>query len=227
MLSSRRQRGSEGNTASLPTRSDRGAALDRPSARALRVVVIDDNQDAADSLACLLGMNNYDVRVAYDGSTGLMIAQIFAPDCILSDISMPGLDGYELANRVRANPALAWVKLVALSSYSDDEHVRRTKEAGFDYRLTKGCEADEVVEVLKMIEELKELASKTQELARQNVDLAGQTKDLLREVKEEVKEVKQEVRELKQEVEGLKREAQQSASSDGDWYKGSAQSSSR
>jgi response regulator RpfG family c-di-GMP phosphodiesterase len=186
--------------------------LERPPERSLRVVIIDDNKDAADSLACLLSLSNYDVRVAYNGFHGLMVTQVFRPDCVLSDISMPGLDGYELAQRIRSNPALVGMKLVALSSYSDDDHVRRTREAGFDYRLTKGGEPEEVMEVLKMIEELKVLASKTQDLARQNVELAGQTKELLREVKEEVKEVKQEVKELKQEVKGLKREQQGSCS---------------
>lgn len=164
---------------------------------ALRVLIVDDNQDAADSLADLLGMLHYSVRVAYDAFAAVSIAREFEPDCMLADIRMPLLDGYGLARQVRADPVLGRMKLVALSAYSDDDHVRRAEEAGFDYRLTKGCELDKVLEVLKMIEEIKTLA-------RQNIELAGQTKELLREVKEDVREVKQEVKELKKEVKELR-----------------------
>jgi two-component system, OmpR family, response regulator len=173
---------------------------------ALRIVIVDDNRDAADSLAFLLGEYDYAVRVAYDGPSGLLLAKESIPDCLISDISMPGLDGYGLARRVRADPTLERVKLVALSAYSDDEHTRRTTEAGFDFQVTKASEPREIMEVLRMIEELKTLATTTHELAKKNVELAGQTKELLHEVKEEVKEVKQEVKELKKEVKELKKE---------------------
>lgn len=178
--------------------------MDRPITNALRILIVDDNRDAADSLACLLELSDYRVRVAYNGADGLLTAHSFAPDCILTDISMPGMDGYELARRVRAKPAIANTKLVALSAYNDDDYIRKVNEAGFDYRMTKGCEPDKVLEVLRMIEEIKNLASKTQELAQRNVELAGQTKELIREVKEDVREVKKEVKELKQEVKELR-----------------------
>jgi len=185
--------------------------LNHPKKNALRILIVDDNHDAADSLACLLELSNYEVRVAYDGKVGLLATRDFAPDCLLTDISMPGLDGYELARHVRAEADLASVKLVALSAYTDEEHVRKTSEVGFDYRLTKGCDLEKVLEVLKMIEEIKNLATKTQELAQQNVELAGQTKELIREVKEEVKEVKHEVKELKQEVKELREDHKKSS----------------
>jgi CheY-like chemotaxis protein len=172
----------------------------------MRILIVDDNRDAADSLACLLELHHFDVRVAYDGTVGQEIAHSFAPDCMLTDISMPGVDGYELARRFRADPALAGVKLVALSAMSNEEHVQKATAAGFDFRLTKGCDLDKVLEVLKMIEHIKDLATKTQELAKHNVELAGQTKELLQEVKQDIKEVKQEVRELKQDVKDLKKE---------------------
>src|SRR5262245_21618150 len=145
-----------------------------------------------------------DVRVAYSGAEGLRIAREFVPDCVISDISMPDLDGYALAQAVRNDPVLAGVKLVALSAYSDAEHIRRANEAGFDYRLMKANEVEELLEVLAMMEEIKELATRTRELAEQNVDLAGQTKELIQEVKEEVQELKQDVAELKQDVKDLK-----------------------
>jgi CheY-like chemotaxis protein len=167
------------------------------------VVIVDDNRDAADSLAALLELRRYECRVAYDGLAGLKAALDEVPDCLITDINMPGLDGYALAQRVRAEPALVGVKLVALSAYSDAAHRKRAAEAGFDYTLVKAGDPT-ALEVLKMIEEIKELAAKTRDLAKQNVDLAGETKGLIQEVKEELKEVKQDVQELKQDVKDLK-----------------------
>jgi CheY-like chemotaxis protein len=151
-------------------------------------------------------MSRYEVRVAYDGRDGLHAARAWVPDCVISDISMPEMDGYALARAVRANPALADVKMVALSAFSDTQHARHAAEAGFDYRITKAGDTRELLELLQMIEKIKEIADQTQELAKRNVELAGQTKELLQEVKEEVKEVKQEVRELKKELRELKDE---------------------
>jgi two-component system OmpR family response regulator len=192
-----------------------GVSLVHPNTNALRILIVDDNHDAADSLAVLLELLHYEVRVAYAGLDGLLVARMFAPDCMLTDISMPGLNGYELARRVRAEPVLASVKLVALSAFTGDDHIRKATEAGFDYRLTKGCDLNTILEVLKMIEEIKHLATRTQELAHRNVELAGQTKDLIREVKEDVKEVKKEVKELKQEVKELREERKKSADENG------------
>jgi len=183
----------------------------------MRVLIVDDNHDAADTLAVLLELRThagashlaqgrYEVRVAYDGIDGLRVAREFVPDCVVSDIRMPRLDGYGLARALRSEPALASVKLVALSAFTDAEHTRRATEAGFDYRLTKAGDLNELLEVLGMIEAIKQLAEKTRELAERNVDLAGQTKELLKEVKEDVRELKQDVAELKREVKELKEE---------------------
>jgi DNA-binding response OmpR family regulator len=172
----------------------------------LRVLIVDDNRDAADSLALLLAMHRYDVAVAYDGESGLRAVRARRPDCVVSDIAMPALDGYALARAVRAEPEGVAVKLIALSAFADDHHARRAAEAGFDYRLTKAGDVSELLEVLRMIEQIKDLASQTHQLAQKNVELADQTRELLQEVKEEVKEVKQEVKELKQEIKDLKQE---------------------
>lgn len=186
-----------------------------PNRAPLRVLIVDDNQDAADSLALLIGLrtsvdtssqsqNRFEIRVAYDGIEGLRAAREFVPDCVVSDVRMPGLNGYQLARAVRSEPALAGVKLVALSAYADAEHNRLAVEAGFDYQLTKANHVQELLEVLAVIEEIKTLATRTRELAEQNVSIAGQTKELLQEVKEDVKELKQEVKALKEEVKELK-----------------------
>ena len=163
----------------------------------LRVVVIDDNRDAADALALVLQLKGCEVRVAYDGATGLAAALECAPDCVISDIGMPGMNGYTVARGVRQHPSLSGVKLVALSAYSHDDHVRRAQEAGFDYQVTKSSSLAELEEVLQMIEDI-------QTLARRSVELAGETRDLLAEVKEDIAEVKQEVRELREEIRELK-----------------------
>jgi len=170
----------------------------------VRVLVVDDNCDAADSMGLLLQLYGYQSRVAYDGRNGLLVAHAWAPDCVISDIRMPDLDGYSLARAIRSDPALSGVKLVALSAFSDEEHLRQAVAAGFDRLLTKPADMTQLVEVLRMIEEIKQIASETQKLAQQNVALAGQTKELIQEVREEVKEAKHEIRELKKEVGELK-----------------------
>ena len=165
--------------------------------RALHVLVVDDNRDAADSLCMLLRLWGYDCRVAYDGAAGLQAACDYRPDCLLIDLAMPGLDGYTLARRVRAQPGLDDAKLVALTAFSDETHVRRSQEAGFHFHLVKPTEPLEIKRIMNMLNELVRLAGKTEEMTRQNVALASETKELLKEVKEDMQEVKEEVKELK------------------------------
>jgi CheY-like chemotaxis protein len=154
-----------------------------------------------------LQLYGYVTSVAYDGSAGLVTARRFHPDCVVSDLTMPVLDGYALARMIRADPTLAGVKLIAFSAHADEARADQIRATGFDYHLTKGRDPRELLEVLRMLEEVKELASQTRDLANQNVELAGQTKELLKEVKEDIKEVKQEVKDLKKEVRDLKHEA--------------------
>jgi CheY-like chemotaxis protein len=171
-----------------------------PPKRRLRVLVVDDNQDAADSLGTLLGLWGYDYRVAYDGTAGWEAACAYRPDCLLLDIRMPGLDGYALARRVRQHPELKEAKLVALTAYSDDAHALRAEEAGFDYRLVKTTDPSEVERLLDMLSEIMQLAGRTEQLAQKSVTLSSETKQLLKEVREDIKEVKEEVKELREEL---------------------------
>lgn len=172
----------------------------------LRVLVVDDNRDAADSLCILLKMWGFEARAVYDGTAGLEAARAGAPDCLVLDINMPGLDGFALARAVRRQPGLERVKLIALTAYSDAEHARRIREAGFDHYLVKPAPPGDIERILKMLDEVIRLASKTEELTRQNVALAGETKELLREVKQDIREVKEEVRELKEGLREVKEE---------------------
>lgn len=103
----------------------------------LRVLIVDDLRDAADSMAVLLKLLGYEVRVAYDGPLAVEVAREFRPDAVLLDLGLPGLSGYEVAQRVRAVPGLEQTFLVALTGYGQEEDRRRTTQAGFDAHLLK------------------------------------------------------------------------------------------
>ncbi|HEX5817459.1 MAG TPA: PAS domain S-box protein [Gemmatimonadales bacterium] len=107
------------------------------AASARRVLVVDDNADAAESLAQLLMLKGHEVRVAYDGLSGVEIARAFAPDVVLLDIGMPGLDGYAVARRLRQQDGAPPMRLVALTGYGQEDDRRRALDAGFDGHLVK------------------------------------------------------------------------------------------
>jgi PAS domain S-box-containing protein len=119
-----------------------------PERRPLRVLVVDDNEDAAVSLARLLRLFGHATRVAGDGPQALEAAREFRPDVGLLDIGLPGMDGYELARRFRAEPDLAATRLVALTGWGTDEDRRRAREAGFDGHLVKPVAPDDIRAVL-------------------------------------------------------------------------------
>lgn len=182
------------------------ASNQRTDKRDLRVLVVDDNEDAANSLVVLLSMWGYDCRVSYNGMTALDTARDYQPDCLLLDINMPGMDGYTVARRIRQQPELGRVKLVALTAYSDGTHSRRIREAGFDHHVVKPADVEELQRLLQMLEQVLRLTSQTEELARQNVALAEETRDLLHGVKEQIGEVKEKLQDVSQEVCDLKQE---------------------
>jgi CheY-like chemotaxis protein len=177
-----------------------------PTRRPLRVLIVDDNQDAADTLATLTGIWGHDAVAAYDGPAALAAAQAFGPDCLFLDIGLPGMDGYELARRVRRDPTLRAAKLVALTAYSGNDHQRRVRDAGFDYHLTKPADPGELERLFRMLAQALKLAERTEALAQQNVELARETKELLIEVKDELKEVKDELREVREELREVKQD---------------------
>ena len=103
-----------------------------------RVLVVDDNRDAADTLSMLLEfMGSKEVKVCNDGPAALVEMQTFRPDVVLLDIGMPGMDGNEVARRIRQQPQFATTRLVALTGWGQEEDRRRTQESGFDHHLTK------------------------------------------------------------------------------------------
>jgi signal transduction histidine kinase/ActR/RegA family two-component response regulator len=102
-----------------------------------RVLVVDDNADAAESMGMVLDMLGLPHRVAFDGESALAHAAEFRPDVVLLDIGMPGMDGYEVARRIRQRPENAGMQLIALTGWSQPQDRRRSREAGFDHHLSK------------------------------------------------------------------------------------------
>jgi CheY-like chemotaxis protein len=109
---------------------------------AARILVADDNRDAASSLATLLSLDGHDVRVANDGAQALSAAEAFLPHIALLDIGMPKRNGYEVARAIRAAPWGASMVLVAVTGWGQSEDKRRAKEAGFDHHFTKPLDLD-------------------------------------------------------------------------------------
>jgi PAS domain S-box-containing protein len=113
-----------------------------------RVLVLEDNEDAAAILREMLEIDGHVVEVAYTGREGIEKAQAFHPDVVLCDIGLPEMDGYEVARRMRADPALGRVGLVALSGYAQPEDVEMARESGFDAHLAKPAGTDTLARAL-------------------------------------------------------------------------------
>lgn len=116
-----------------------------------RILVVDDNQDAANSLAVLLRLTGHDVRSAYDGATALAVAADFRPSMVVLDIGMPGMDGFTVARRLRENAELGPLVLVAVTGWGQQDDRRRSKQAGFDYHLVKPVDPQALVNLLTSI----------------------------------------------------------------------------
>lgn len=102
-----------------------------------RILVVDDNADAAESMEILLGVFGHKVEIAYDGLSALQVARSFKPDLVFLDIGLPGMNGYEVARCIRGELAMTHVKLIALSGFGTENDKLRSKEAGFDRHLVK------------------------------------------------------------------------------------------
>jgi CheY-like chemotaxis protein len=107
-----------------------------------RILVVDDNVDAAESLGTMLAYSGHDVRVAHGGVEALTAAREFAPNVMILDLGMPEMDGYEVARAVRSDPKIASTRLIALSGYGQPDDRRRTADVGFDEHLVKPVEHD-------------------------------------------------------------------------------------
>jgi CheY-like chemotaxis protein len=117
-----------------------------------RVLVVDDNRDAAESLAMLLRMLGAEVKVAYNGPDALAVLADYQPAAVLLDIGMPGMDGHEVARRIRQAPECRDVKLIALTGWGFEDDRRRSHSAGFDHHLIKPADAGALQTLLNSLE---------------------------------------------------------------------------
>jgi PAS domain S-box-containing protein len=144
----------------LPLAAAEGSAADgeardgvTPAALApRRILAVDDNRDAADSMGMLLRLLGADVQVVYDGPAALAAIGDDRPEVILLDIDMPGMDGYEVARRLRQDPRLGDATLIALSGWGQEDDRRRAREAGFDHHLVKPVAPDALQALLASLD---------------------------------------------------------------------------
>jgi CheY-like chemotaxis protein/anti-sigma regulatory factor (Ser/Thr protein kinase) len=115
---------------------------------ARRVLVVDDNQDAARSLAMLMSLDGHEVEALFTPEQALQHVQQSPPEVMLLDIGLPGMNGYEVARRVRAMPGGAGIRLIALTGYGQAEDRRRALDAGFDDHLVKPVEPERLQQLL-------------------------------------------------------------------------------
>jgi PAS domain S-box-containing protein len=116
-----------------------------------RVLLVEDNWDVAESMVGLLEVLGHRVRATSDGLSALDVASVNPPDVMLIDIGLPGMDGYEVARRVRQDPKLRRIVLVALTGYGREEDKREAAAAGFDHHLTKPIEIDKLQELVALL----------------------------------------------------------------------------
>ncbi|HEY6003296.1 MAG TPA: MEDS domain-containing protein [Anaeromyxobacter sp.] len=134
--------------------ADSGAAASASARRpargeaSRRVLVIDDNADAAESLAQLVEMFGHTAEVAYDGPSGIARARANPPDFVFCDIGLPGMSGYEVARTLRADPVLRRAQLFAVSGHAQPEDRKKAADAGFDGHIAKPADPDEIVRML-------------------------------------------------------------------------------
>jgi signal transduction histidine kinase/DNA-binding response OmpR family regulator len=119
------------------------------STNACRVLVVDDNRDSADSLAMLLQLAGYRTRIAYDGHSALDAIAAELPDVVLLDIGLPGIDGYEVARRLRENEQTKSLLLIAITGYGKEENRDLAMTAGFDLHFVKPVEVKELMDALE------------------------------------------------------------------------------
>ena len=130
---------------------------DTTAGRPLRLLVTDDNIDAAEMLEAMLGLEGHVTRIAHNGRDALAIAREFAPDVAFLDIGMPGMNGYETAVAIKAVAGLESITLVALTGWGDERDRARAKEAGFDHHLTKPADLATIEQLLHAVAHRRQL----------------------------------------------------------------------
>jgi PAS domain S-box-containing protein len=126
----------------MVTPSRRSAQRGKPNLPRIKILVVDDNRDSADSMSMLLESFGAEVEVAYDGTSALERVAAFQPKLVLLDLRMPGIDGFEVARKLRESPPTRHLKLVALSGWGQKEDIERSYASGFDLHLVKPASID-------------------------------------------------------------------------------------
>lgn len=132
--------------------ADESAARSSDLQTSRRILVVDDNADAAETTALLLTEAGHAVRIAHDGSQALALAMDFRPEIVSLDIRLPRMDGYEVARRLRQLVGLQQILLIAVTGYGRDENRRRSEAAGFDYHLVKPVRPEVLDDLIGRIE---------------------------------------------------------------------------
>ncbi len=132
--------------ASKPPES--GGAAEQPAKSSLRILVVDDNRDGANTLSMMLNILGNDTRTAYDGQQGVDVAEEYRPDVILLDIGLPKLNGYEACRRIREQSWGKDVVMIAATGWGQDDDRRRSQEAGFDHHLVKPVAPQTLMKIL-------------------------------------------------------------------------------
>ncbi len=113
-----------------------------------RVLIVDDNADAARSLSMLLEMSGHECKLAFDGKKALKMAAGYKPRYVFLDLGMPGLDGYELCTQMREIPELANAIFIAQTGWSGEEFVKKARNSGFHHHLVKPVDFNEITAIL-------------------------------------------------------------------------------
>lgn len=121
----------------------------------LRILIVDDSQDSAMTLGWLVEMLGAEYRLAHSGDQALKTAAEYAPNLVLLDIGLPGMSGYDVCKKMRDMPALADTVFAAQTGWSEEQHRRASKEAGFDHHLVKPVSLDSLQDLLASIKARK------------------------------------------------------------------------
>ena len=132
-----------------PEKPGNAPASTSEETRKVRVLVVDDNEDSARAVARIIGRQGYDVKVAYDGPSAVEAALEHRPAFVFLDIGLPGMNGYEVAARLRQEESTKAAKLIAVSGYGEESDRRRSREAGFDQHFVKPVDPDTLLALMR------------------------------------------------------------------------------
>jgi CheY-like chemotaxis protein len=165
-----------------------------PRKKAMRVLIVDDNPDVADTTAELVTMWGYQTEVAYDGPSALKIAGTWLPDAGLLDLGMPGMDGYSLVRNLRQRqPTDAFAAFLAITAYSGAEIKQRCSDAGFDVHLVKPVRPALLKRALETIATAKQLFEQAASARRRNAELRQGNAELQQECRRLLEELRAQV----------------------------------